>query len=827
MRTVLFLFLATFGFGLFLGAASPEDASKKLAEEKARSWSPSSTDSPRCISGVYPRLAVFNAYGECGIGAIAPWAGRLWFVTYPPHFPEGSGDRLYTVSKDLRLEIRPESVGGTDANRMIHDESHQLIIGPHFIDEKGNVRTADIHQLKARLSANARHLTDPANKVYFFGMERELYEVDVHSLEVKKIYGLFGGPFPGYHGKGAITAQGHLIVANNGERGWDIKKDPHLLGPSGVLAESDGKDWSQPWKIVERTSFTELSSPSGIHSQPVGDDRVWALGWDQRSVLLKTREAGEWHTFRLPKGSYTQDARHGWYTEWPRIREVTDGHFLMHMHGMFYDFPKTFSAANSGGLEPLSTFHKMPVDYCAWQGRLVMSCDDDSIMDNELGGQSNSNLRFTTLKEISQYGAPAGWGGVWVNDSVKAGKPSDPFLVNGFLRSTLHFRNDSDQPVTVTVEDDDAGEGKWHEAGALGEGHIIVPARSYAWKLTADFEHLRDSTWPQWQRLRVDHDVNGMTAYYHLENPPRPGQRDFFKDLADVGDAANSDGGYIKPADKDARTLLYAAAKQDGWQLCSSDGSLTLKSSDDAGRLAVLREKYGVSKQTIAMDKASVIISEGPQHRYRLPKTDPAYDKAFPTGWPRTLREVVTERFLLNAHGTFYEIPRASAGGVKRMRPIATHRKAITDFCSWRGLLVMTGVKRGATESEHLVRGAGTALWVGDVDDLWKFGAPVGEGGPWQDSAVKAGEPSDPYLMTGYDRKHLTLTHQSDKPVTFTVEVDFLGDDSWNEYGRFTVIPKEKADLDFPSGFSAHWVRVKADADTRATAHFIYSTSAP
>lgn len=793
------------------------------AQAAARTWAPEAGDARRCISGVYPHLAVFNGYGECGIGAIVPWAEHLWFITYPPHFPEGSGDRLYTVDRDLRLAIRPESVGGTDANRMIHDESHQLIIGPHFIDENGNVRTADIHQLKARLSGNARHLSDPMNKVYFFGMERELYEVDVHTLEVKKIYGLFGGPFPGYHGKGAMTAQGRLIVANNGEVGWDIKKDPYLLGPSGVLAETDGKDWSQPWKMVERTSFTELTGPNGIHSNAAGDERVWALGWDQRSVLLKTREAGEWHTFRLPKGSYTHDARHGWYTEWPRIREVTDGHLLMHMHGLFYDFPKTFSAATPDELQPISTYHKMPVDYCAWQGRLVMSCDDSSIMDNELGGQSNSNLRFTSLEELRHYGAPSGWGGVWVNDEVKANQPSDPFLVNGFLRGTLHLRNDSDRPVEISVEGMGAGRGNWTPLSSP----VQVPAHSYVWRSLAMMAALQESQRPSWLRLQVDHDCEKLTAYFHFANAPHPSQPEFFRDLADGSDAANSDGGYIKAADKDARMLLYATPKKEGWELCTVNGSLELKASPDTARLQVLKEKYGVNHPGVSVDAASVIITDGPQHRFRLPKTDSAYDKAFASGWPRAMREVVTERSLLNAHGTFYEVPRTSAGGVRRMRPIATHRKAITDFCSWRGLLVMTGVKRGAPESEHLLRGADAALWVGEVDDLWKFGAPVGEGGPWQDSAVKAGEPSDPYLMTGYDEKHLTLSHQATKPVTFTVEVDFLADDSWSEFGHYTVKPGEKFEMDFPRGFSAHWVRMKADADTKATAHFVYSTSVP
>ena len=44
-------------------------------------------------------------------------------------------------------------------------------------------------------------------------------------------------------------------------------------------------------------------------------------------------------------------------------------------------------------------------------------------------------------------------------------------------------------------------------------------------------------------------------------------------------------------------------------------------------------------------------------------------------------------------------------------------------------------------------------LWFGAIDDLWKLGKPVGVGGPWKHTAVKAGKPSDAYLMTGYDKK--------------------------------------------------------------------------
>jgi hypothetical protein len=75
---------------------------------------------PRSVSGIYPSLAMFNNEGECGTGAVVPWADRLWVITYGPHLPFGSSDKLYEITPDLKQIVRPESVGGTPANRMIH-----------------------------------------------------------------------------------------------------------------------------------------------------------------------------------------------------------------------------------------------------------------------------------------------------------------------------------------------------------------------------------------------------------------------------------------------------------------------------------------------------------------------------------------------------------------------------------------------------------------------------------------------------------------------------------------------------------------------------------
>src|SRR5436853_1510100 len=63
---------------------------------------------PRQISGIYPSLATFNEEGECGTGAVVPWANRLWVVSYAPHQPTGSTDKLYEITPDLKQIIRPE-----------------------------------------------------------------------------------------------------------------------------------------------------------------------------------------------------------------------------------------------------------------------------------------------------------------------------------------------------------------------------------------------------------------------------------------------------------------------------------------------------------------------------------------------------------------------------------------------------------------------------------------------------------------------------------------------------------------------------------------------
>jgi hypothetical protein len=185
---------------------------------------------------------------------------------------------------------------------------------------------------------------------------------------------------------------------------------------------------------------------------------------------------------------------------------------------------------------------------------------------------------------------------------------------------------------------------------------------------------------------------------------------------------------------------------------------------------------------------------------------------------------VATERDLFNCSGTFYELPAENADGFAKIRPVASHNFRIHDYASYRGLLVMTGIHPGAGAGEHIIRSddGQAAVWAGAIDDLWELGKPVGHGGPWKNSAVKPGEPSDPYLIGFYDERSLEISHDSSDPVTFKIEVEPIGHGPWMLYKEVTVKPGEKFNHQFSESFQARWIRFVADKDCKASTLLIY-----
>ena len=670
-------------------------------------------------------------------------------------------------------------------------------------------------------------------------------------------------------------------------------------------------------------------------------------------MRLKVLDKGEWSTLLLPKASFCNDASHGWYTEWPRMREVgpnEDGsaRWLLDMHGMFFDFPRALSAADRSGLTPIGSHLRYVPDFCDWDGRLVLATDETSIQDNELAGQPQSNLWFGDYEDLKTWGPVSGYGGPWLDDDVKAGAPSDPFLIAGFDRRVLHlvngplhptprtraadqqpitslpdrlkalplvtiprgdwrqpaagFRFEVTQPATVYLAVDARGDAtpgdgwavtdmalRWgddhndrvfrrdflagpvavpgndaeHTPGSFGMPHAafvetagevaadgqvrVQPSRGEAGTGDVtftvevdttgrgDWTRAGDATRPpgesawlfpsqspdaRWLRVTADRDCVA-TAYLHQTEAdfrdPAAGA-ELFAPLADISEEAP--GGLLYPAkmSRDLRMIVGDRFAR------LTKARFDFEEDEPDAALASLLE----IEPHAALDERSVVVKAGGR-TLRLPTGDAAFDSPTNAAAYRQVREVESERLLANLHGTFYELPLIENGEPpdwRRMRPVSSHTKAITDFCSWNGLLVLTGVRADApADGENggrVFRDREAAVWCGGVDELWAFGKPRGRGYVWKDTPVEAGEASDPFLMTGYDRKRLTLSHAGGDPLTVTVQADIDGRGGWIDYRHLTVPPGGPLTHDFPDAFSAHWVRCLAADAATVTAELVY-----
>ncbi|UCG60060.1 MAG: hypothetical protein JSU70_11165 [Phycisphaerales bacterium] len=411
---------------------------------------------PVQVGGVFPKMAVMarglGSNSEAGIGALIPWAEKLWAVGYVAHI-RGQGLGLYEISDDMTMRRHPASITGTFTNRMAHWPSGQAFIGPHVIDIDGNVRTIE-PLTKYRVTATVRHLTDPENKVYMLGMEGRFWEVDVHSLEAKLLFDLTEElriTNARAHFKSAYTAQGRVVVANNSydEQEFLGKRD------AGRLAEWDGEKWT----IIERNPFIGVAGSEGGGSY--GGQTIYATGWTKSCVVLRVLAKGKWLRYLLPKASHSWD--HAWNTEWMRIRYAQTERLLMDAHGMFYDLPPFAYEGKVWGIRPICTHLRVVPDFCHWRGLFVMASDQ---IDHD-EGQPQSGLWFGNIDDLWKMGKPSGWGGPWWQAPVHAGQFCDPFLMTGFDKKVVHLSHDQDEPVSFTVEVDFLGNGTWKKYGTL------------------------------------------------------------------------------------------------------------------------------------------------------------------------------------------------------------------------------------------------------------------------------------------------------------------------------------------------------------------------
>ncbi len=803
-------------------------------------------DLPESISGIYPHLAYYNNEGECGTGAVVPWANRLWVITYGPHLPFGSSDKLYEVTPDLLQITRNESIGGTPANRMVHQESNQLFIGPYAIDSARNVRVIPYTGMPGRHTGNARHLTDPANKIYYGTMEEGFYEVDVHSLAVTQLYkdgnnaegrqvnhddtgvNPENATLPGAHGKGLYSGQGVMVFSNNGEASQEALKKFDI--EAGILAEWNGKDW----KVVRRNQFVEVTGPGGIYGNThPATDPIWATGWDYKSVLLGVRDPDKgWSFYRIPKASHSYDGAHGWNTEWPRIRDVgteDNPDYLMTMHGMFWHFPGTFTAENSAGIRPRSSYLKVIGDFARWDNRLVFGCDDSAqneflnvrtVKGNIPGpGQSNSNLWFTSLNTPDELGPTNADGAIWSNEDVKANIYSDPFLFAGWLYRCCWIKNEGPAPVEFTFEVDVDGKRSWRKLKSVtvdSKKDLFVP-------------FLNDEI-GEWIRVKTNKDTKTTVCFNYSSMDSRNNRPDsIFHGLSRVDNKESTIGGLLYPLGHNRRALGLLAnhrvsdIETEGSYYEMKDKFELVPKIDTMSNF--ISEKLKIPQRLITIDSCSILILDDQNRRWRLPLGNEGYTEKTDKGLLRVCREVATERDLFHAMGTFYELPAENADGFAKIRPISTHDYQINDYASYRGMLILTGIESNYNgHNSHIIMSNDkkAAIWVGVIDDLWKLGKPRGEGGPWKNSLTKANVPSDPYLIGFYDKKTLNLSHNNNQQVQFTIEIDPTGNGDWMVFKTLRVGVGQTVTYVFPESFQARWIRFTTNHNTRVTAWLKY-----
>lgn len=801
-----------------------------------------SIEGARRISGIFPHLTTYahgrinGTYGfgnECGIGALAVWNDKLYMLNYAAHQPKGSEHKLYIVDKDKKVEIFQGSIGGTPAARMIHNESNQLFIGPYAIDNMGNVRVISYTNMEGRLTAIGRHLKDPKNMIYYYDMEGALFEVNVHTLKVKK---LFHDPLPGWHGKGGYTSQGKFVVSNNGEHAsegrvthdvddwenehykwmesWKIHKEG-VFGPDnlGVLAEFDGDNF----KVVERKQFTDVTTKHGINAIDNDQSPLWSMGWDQKSVRLKVLDQGKWSTYLLPKATYNNDPAHGWFTEWPRIRAIGNNKMMMDMHGMFYDFPSTFSASNTAGIKPMGSHLRYIPDFLAWDDSIVLASDETSIQGNPLAGQPQSNLWFGTYKNLTNWGPASAYGAIWLNERAEANQTSDQFLMAGFDHRMIHLYNAGIEPVTITMQIDENGDNNWKDLTTIDLDNEAYNYYIFNTDLKAE-----------WIRLRANK-TSKLTAAFHFTdaNLKKQGEsNNIFKGLADIDEMGEVSHAKLYSNKNNFNLSVFKGTIENGKFAQNGIYEFTKSGFDFKVGLTDSTALRALKVKDIWMEDDASVILKTKDGVLRLPKGSKHYKSKLQSGTTRVIREVESERELANICGTFFEVPLFKVGQeplYKMMRPVSTHHKQISDYNTWNGLLVMSGVNMKSDPSEHIYKSSDNliGLWFGGIDDIWDFGKPVGEGGPWKNTVIKANELSDLYLMTGYDKKRIEIMADADVQISLYIRVNHYLNQPML-FKTFNLKANQKISYEFPAGFSAHWAQLKSDSDCKATAWFVY-----
>jgi hypothetical protein len=406
-----------------------------------------------------------------------------------------------------------------------------------------------------------------------------------------------------------------------------------------------------------------------------------------------------------------------------------------------------------------------------------------------------------------------------LNEVVLAETPSEPFLFAGWPQRMAWLHNSGEKKADFLFEIDKNGTGEWEILQS-----VTVPAGA------VHYMEFAEETPGEWIRVTPNVETRATVHFSYSSADNRTSEADrIFESISFVEDQ-QSIGGLLYPLGENRRALgmavvSFEAAQAEETGYYELDTRMQLIRKEDPETESYIRNHFSIPEQLVTIEESSVLIVDDLGRRWRLPLGSERFTGLTNTGKLRLCREVVTERDLLNCHGTFYELPADNADGFAKVRPIASHHLRIHDYASYRGMLIMTGVQIDDDKDDlHIIRSEDgkAAVWAGVIDDLWKLGKPTGYGGPWKDSEVEANIPSDPYLIGFYDQKELSLSHTSSEPILFTVEADPSGHGPWMKWQEIRVESGETYTYTFPDSFQARWIRFTTDQNCTATAWLEY-----
>jgi hypothetical protein len=360
--------------------------------------------------------------------AVLPLAGKL-YVMQPSQLA------VWNRTAPPESLVTQAGVGG--ANRLAWPGGG--VLGGFFLNATGKPMEFP-GLVGADLVGVCRHPEE--RRLCFLTEDGKLLGADLGTKEVAAIFDNLPkalGIGPGRPRMRALfAAHDRLYVAND----LDPAQASAGLRGSGRLAEWD---WRGAWRVIESSPFVDIAGAEGTNGER--SDLVFALGYDDLSLVLRMWHRNQWKRYRLP------------WRERPagqtgnRIREISTDRWLMQAFGNFYQLQAPAPGITSPRVKPLCSSSEPILDFCAWRGAIILAGGQN----DRLTGSAQPLLKETFLESLVNGAKPSGKGAVWRNATVGAGTVSDSFLIDGFDKKTVHFSNESDQPMQFDIDVDVTG----------------------------------------------------------------------------------------------------------------------------------------------------------------------------------------------------------------------------------------------------------------------------------------------------------------------------------------------------------------------------------